>query len=524
LKRRIRPALFCFEHPRTIFVFWSMKFIRALIGVSTLMLALTALIVAVHFVAHAAATAPAIRVDSKPVTRDAASGNNYGNIVKQVAPSVVNIYSSRTIHQQYHSNPWYFNPLVRQMWGDNVRDFTRQLNWLGSGMIVTPDGYILTANHVVEGADEIKVGISSNKTEYAAQIIGTDPQTDVAVLKIDAQNLPAITLGDSAQIEVGDAVLAIGNPLGLGQTVTHGIVSALGRSVPMQNSAGYPARYQDFIQTDAAINHGNSGGALVDAQGRLIGINDAIIEGGNGIGFAIPVNMARNVMEGFLNGGKVVRGFIGISPQDLDDGLARSFSLQNSAGALVAETAANAPAETAGIKSGDIILAINGQSVVSAENFRALEAQLPPDTAASVKIFRNGTEKIISVTPIGRLDAVAASFHTPPTAPKKSIADLLKGVHVYDLNSELRDEIAAPLEVTGAVITEVDNGSNAESAGLLPGDVILEINRQSVSNAEDAKRLGLSATGERILVKIWRNNGTSAGTRFVSVDNTRSAK
>jgi serine protease Do len=228
-------------------------------------------------------------------------------------------------------------------------------------------------------------------------------------------------------------------------------------------------------------------------------------------------------MEGFLNGGRVVRGFIGVGPQDLDEGLAKSFGLPDSSGVLVAEVGAGDPADKAGIQSGDVILAINDQPLAGADNFRSVVAQLQPGVAVKMKIFRNGAEKIISVTPGERQEAVVNStlLHS---APKKPIADLLKGVHVYDLTAQLREEIGAPLDVTGAVITEVDDGSNAASAGLLPGDVIVEINRQNVSAAEDAKRLGLAATGDRILVKIWRNSGGVAGTRFVSVDNTRSAQ
>ena len=504
-----------------------MKVHRLFLGVSSAALAMAALIMTLHLVARAAQTAPAIHVDSTPVNRDPATGNGYGPIVKKVAASVVNIYSSRTVHQRYHRNPMLADPFFRQFFGnvpDDQQEFTRQLNWLGSGMIVTADGYILTANHVVDGADEIKVGISSNKVEYTAQIIGTDPQTDVAVLKIDAQNLTAMTLGDSAQIEVGDAVLAIGNPLGLGQTVTRGIVSALGRSVPIpgDENPNLPQRYKDFIQTDAAINPGNSGGALVDAQGRLIGINDAIIEGGNGIGFAIPVNMARGVMEGFLNGGRVVRGFIGVGPQDLDEGLAKSFGLPDSSGVLVSEVAPATPADSAGIKAGDVILAINDQPVSGADNFRAMVAQLQPGVAVNLKIFSNGAEKILSVTPGERQEAVISAPIHP--APKKQVADMLNGVRARDLDPRLRQEISAPDNLAGAIVMEVDSGSNAASAGLQPGDVILEINRQPVANFDDAKRLGLAATGDRILVKLWRNRDGVTGTRFVSVDNARTAQ
>ncbi|MBW8865534.1 MAG: trypsin-like peptidase domain-containing protein, partial [Verrucomicrobia bacterium] len=301
-----------------------MKLTRTFVGLSSAALALTAVVATVHLVAHALENGPAIRVDSTPVNRDAGSGNSYAPMVKKIAPSVVNIYSSRVVKQRLYRNPMFADPFFRQFFGNQIPDTSRELthrdNWLGSGMIVTPDGYILTANHVVDGADEIKVGISNDKTEYAAKIIGTDAATDIAVLKIEAKNLPAITLGDSSQLEVGDVVLAIGNPFGLGQTVTRGIISALGRSLPMEGDDNpyRRTRYQDFIQTDASINQGNSGGALVDAQGRLIGINDAIISPSGtsaGIGFAVPINLARGVMEDFLNGGKVARGYLGIDLQ-----------------------------------------------------------------------------------------------------------------------------------------------------------------------------------------------------------------
>ena len=289
-----------------------MKLNRSLLGISAAALAVASAIVAARFVAHALENSPAVRVDNTPINRDPHSGNSFSPVVKKVAPSVVTIYSSRIVKQRFYSNPWMADPFFRQFFGgqysEDPQERTSRSDWLGSGMIVTPDGYILTANHVVEGADEIKVGIQNDKTEYAAKVIGMDPPTDVAILKIEAKNLPAITLGDSDKLEVGDVVLAIGNPFGIGQTVTRGIISALGRSLsdPDDENPYQRRQYQDFIQTDAAINHGNSGGALVDAEGRLIGINDAIVSPSGtsaGIGFAVPINLARSVMEGFLNGG-----------------------------------------------------------------------------------------------------------------------------------------------------------------------------------------------------------------------------
>jgi serine protease Do len=514
-----------------------MKLNRALIGFSSVAVLLTAAFATLRFVAIAkdAISGPAVRIDAKPVNRDPGSGNSYSAVVKKVAPSVVNIYSTRFIKQRYYRNPMMADPFFRQFFGDQLgdaREMTRRQNWLGSGVIVTPDGYVLTANHVVEGADEIKVAIATNKTEFAARIVGSDPLTDIAVLKIDAQNLPAVTLGDSSQLEVGDVVLAVGNPFGLGQTVTRGIVSALSRSLAMDGdeiSSG-PRRYQDFIQTDASINQGNSGGALVDAEGRLIGINDAIVSPSGasaGVGFAVPVNMARIVMEGFVNGGKVVRGYLGIDPQDLSAGLARSFGVPATGGVLVADVGPGTPAEKAGLKSGDVITDIDGRDISSAENLRSTVAQLRPGAKSEIKIIRDGVEKTFSFT-VGELQLPTSNMNVPsrqkrqPTSPPR--VDALNGVGVQDLDSNFRRQIGAPLVVVGAVVTDVDDGSNASVAGLRPGDVITEINHQPVSKGDDAVKLGHAARGDQILVKVWRRNGDAAGTRYLSVDNTRHTK
>ena len=497
---------------------------------------LAAAVVAVHFVAHAREDAPAIQVDSTPVDRSVGSGNSYAPVIRKIAPSVVTISSTAFIKQRLHRNPMFADPFFRQFFGgqlpDDSREFTRRANWLGSGMIVTPDGYILTANHVVDGADEIKVGISNDNTEYAARIVGTDPDTDIAVLKIDARNLPAITLGDSSQLEVGDVVLAIGNPFGVGQTVTRGIVSALGRSLPGEDedSPDQRTRYQDFIQTDAAINKGNSGGALVDAQGRLIGINDAIVSPSGtsaGIGFAVPINLARNVMDSFLNGGKVARGWLGIDMQDLDPGLAKSFGVPGSGGAIVAAVYPDSPAAKAGLQSGDVIIAVNDQNVTGAENLKVTLSQLRPGTQANLKIIRDRAAKTLAVTLGDRPDFTTATAPPARPVPDSPKADALDGVYVQDLDSEFRQDLHAPVAVVGAVVTGVDGASNSSVAGLRRGDVIVEINRQPVTNAKDAVHLGKAAKGDQILVKVWRPSGyTGPGgdpglTRFLSVSNTK---
>ena len=465
---------------------------------------------------------PGVTVSSTPINRDAGTGNSYSPIVKKAAPSVVNIYSARFIKQRYYRYPVFSDPYFRLL------ENTRRENWLGSGIIVTADGYILTANHVVDGADEVKVGVSNDKTEYLAKVVGSDPATDIAVLKISANNLPAITLGDSRQLEVGDVVLAIGNPFGLGQTVTRGIISALGRSLPDAEDANTPQRYQDFIQTDASINKGNSGGALVDAEGRLIGINDAIVSPSGtsaGIGFAVPINMARNVMESFINGGRVARGYLGVDPQDVDARLARSFGVPNSSGALVAYVGPGTPAAESGIVSGDVITAINDQPVTGADNFRVTVSQLRPGSQAVVKLIRNGAEQSVRVT-LGELPGAGRLPVENQPKPGKEIgrADMLGGVTVHDLDPRTRRLLGIPSDLIGALVLEVQEDSNAAEAGLRPNDLIVEVNRKSVATAKEAIALCEASRAEQILVKVIRPTNQGPVSRFLSVNNQKRAK
>jgi serine protease Do len=464
---------------------------------------------------------PGITVSATPINRDLRLGNSYAPIVKKAAPSVVNIYSARFVKQRYYRGPMMSDPFFRQF------ERTRRENSLGSGIIVSADGYILTANHVVEGADEIKVGISNDKTEYVAKLVGSDPATDIAVLKISARNLPAIVLGDSSQLEVGDVVLAIGNPFGLGQTVTRGIISALGRSLPDIDDGNTPQRYQDFIQTDASINKGNSGGALVDAEGRLIGINDAIVSPSGtsaGIGFAVPINMARNVMEGIISGGRVARGYLGINPQDVDAGLAQSFGVPNSGGALVTDVGPNTPAAKAGLVSGDVITAINDKQISGADNLRVTVSQLRPGSAATVKFIRNRVEKSVVAT-LGELPGGNSlpESQVEPAHPQGK-ADMLDGVVIVELDAQFRQQFRVPSDLNGAVVAQVSPDSNSAQAGLRPYDLILEINRKPVNNATDAERLCKGSRGSQILVKVWRHNGNLVGTRYLSVNNEQRKK
>jgi serine protease Do len=488
-------------------------------------------------------TPPEIKIDNAPIERESHGVTSYASVVKNVAPSVVNIYSTRTVHQR--DNPFLSDPFFRRFFGPNDDDSQtpqsqnpgqgnrgrrRQMprsersQSLGSGVIVSPDGYILTANHVVEGADEVKVALASGGQELTAKVIGTDEPTDLAVLKIVGKSFPVITMADSDKLEVGDVVLAIGNPFGVGQTVTMGIVSGTGRTSLDIN------QYENFIQTDAAINPGNSGGALVDADGRLIGINTAIYSesgGYQGVGFAIPANLARNVMERLIKYGKVTRGYLGVGIQSLTPDLAEEFGLPDSSGALVNDIETNTPAAKAGIQTGDVIRQIDGKKIPDSKQLRLLISLINPGTKVNVVFLRsdNGkkpVEKTVSVT-LGTLPGeVNARRQNAPDEQKKSDYDSLDGVEVGDIDSNSRQEYGIPSNVRGAVVTSVDESSNSAEAGLREGDVILEINREPVRTADDAVKLSDKAHGNRVLLHVWRaNEGGKGGSFYITVDNTK---
>jgi serine protease Do len=502
-------------------------FSRSLAGFLSAIAGALVMVAVFHLTSWGKGAAPAIKVETTPVNRDAKLGASFAPVVKKAAPSVVNIYSTHIVHIRPMRNPLFADPFFRQFFGNQFqnggRELTRREQSLGSGVIISPDGYILTANHVVDGADEIEVAIADNKKEFTARVVGTDPPTDVAVLKIDATDLPAITLGDSDQLEVGDIVLAIGNPFRVGQTVTMGIVSALGRS----GLTGFN-QYQNFIQTDAAINPGNSGGALVDAEGRLVGINTAIISsthGSEGVGFAVPINMARHVMERLIAGGKVTRGDLPILLQDITPGLAKSFDLPDQKGALVSDVFSNTTAEKAGIKSGDVIIGFNGKDITDAHSFQLAVSECAPGSSAAVKLLHNGRPETVTVMLTELPVEVAPSGNDQKkTASAKPMIDALAGVAVADLEPEVRRQLGMPPGAQGALVSNVEPASNSADAGLQYGDVIMEIDRQPVSNSGDAVKLGRQARGDQILLKIWRRQGDLAGTCYLSVANTKIGK
>jgi serine protease Do len=332
--------------------------------------------------------------------------------------------------------------------------------------------------------------------------------------------LPAVTLGDSEQLEVGDVVLAVGNPFGIGQTVTRGIISALGRSLsdPNDPQSEYRQRqYEDFIQTDAAINEGNSGGALVDAEGRLIGINTAILSrsGGNqGIGFAIPVSIARDVMDSLVKDGRVTRGYLGVMIQDVNPALEKEFQLKNTQGALVSDVTPKSPAEKAGLKSGDLILDFNGKTVTDSRHLKLEVARTRPGESVPVKILRDGETKTLDVA-VKELPGTEQIAKNDSNHPDDN--GTLNGVTVADIDSNARQQFDLPGTVRGVVVTEVDPNSPSAEAGLKPGDVIQEINRKPVKTAEEAVKMTEKATDKTTLLRVWREGGS----HFVVVDESK---
>lgn len=463
-----------------------------------------------------AATPPKLNLQEGAVSPQVKAATSLAPIVKRVSPSVVNIYTTKKVKEMPRTGPFFDDPFFRQFfgdpWGGSGREpRERREQSLGSGVIVSEDGYLLTNNHVVDGADEIKVALADEKTVLAAKVIGTDSHTDIAVLKVDGSKLPAITITDSDKVEVGDAVLALGNPFGVGQTVTTGIVSGKGRG-----GMGI-VDYEDFLQTDASINPGNSGGALVDAEGRLVGINTVILSrsgGSQGVGFAVPINLARYVMERLIADGKVTRGYLGVMIQPVTEALAREFKLKDQSGALVGEVTAKSPAEEAGLKNGDVIVEFNGRKVSDSRHLRLMAAQTAPGTRVTLKAIRDGKEQTFKVK-LGELPAEAlAKAGRGGWRGGGSQGEALRGVDVADLDPRTRRQFDLPTDVRGVVILSVDSDTAAAAAGLQPGDVIVEFNRRRVTSANELWEASRQSKGQRVLLRVWRDGGT----RYVVID------
>jgi len=421
------------------------------------------------------------------------------DVADAVRPAVVNISTTSVVNMEDSPYGDMFNdPFFRHFFGDGHPGMKRKYksSALGSGVIVNENGFILTNNHVVKGADEIKV-ILYDKREFKGKVVGTDPRTDLSVVKIEAKNLPTLTLGESSKLKTGDVVLAIGNPFGLNQTITMGIVSAVGRS-----NIGL-ADFEDFIQTDAAINPGNSGGALVNGRGELVGINTAIFStsgGYMGIGFAIPSDMAKSVMDSIIKHGKVIRGWLGVSIQNLTPDLAKSLGIKETEGALIAGVENSSPADKAGLKRGDLITEMNGKKITDATALRNVVASMAPGAKADIKIIRSGKELTIT--------AVLGEYKEKKIVKKTAYNNAFKGVTVQELTPSLRDKLNLPEGMAGVVVTDI--ASDSPSQGLLQvNDVIEEMNRKAVRSAQEYEAI-VSKIGEHdtILLLIFRDGGS----------------
>lgn len=462
--------------------------------------------------------AVALRVDTKSVNRGSLEPGSFASVAKHVAPSVVKITTETKARAVSMDG---MDPMLRQFFGGRMPQMREQPQaGLGSGVIVSSDGTIVTNHHVVDGADRVTVALDDGR-ELKAKVIGRDPQTDLAVVKVDAKDLPAITFAESSQVEVGDRVLAVGNPFGIGETVTSGIVSAKSRR------AGIGLKYEDFIQTDAAINPGNSGGALVDIEGRLIGINTAILSrsgGFQGVGLAVPSDLVRNVVDNLVRHGRVDRGYLGVSVQDITPALAETFGLKSRAGALVSEVQPDSPAAKAGLRSGDVITSIAGKPVQDAAQLSLAVSQTAPDTEIRMEVLREGRRKTLEATTAPQPDARPRLGMKGEgrglSSGNAQDEGVLNGVAVVDLDAQTRRQLNLPAKLRGALVTSVAPDSASAKAGLQPGDVILEINRKPVEGAEDAVKLTESSESKRTLVKLWSRGGTV----FTVVDERQEAQ
>jgi serine protease Do len=450
-----------------------------------------------------------IKVDQQPLKRETRLTTSFASIIEKTAPSIVSVKTSRTVTVQ----PFFpFNdPNFRRFFGipddegDDGGSLPRRRNQgLGSGVIVSADGYILTNNHVVDGADEIIVDLQDGSSrELTAKVVGTDSRTDIAVLKVDATGLPAAVLGDSDQLLVGDIVLAIGNPFGVGQTVTMGIVSAKGRNIGISRGG-----YEDFIQTDASINQGNSGGALIDAEGRVVGINTAILSpsGGNlGIGFAIPINLARNIMEQLIRDGRVTRGYLGVQIEPITPDRQQAFNLESTNGALVTNVEKDSAAAKGGLQRGDVITEVDGKAVSDVPSLRLKIASLAPGTKVKLKVIRRGKPLNLEVT-LGEFpteEPASLGSKNKPGAEEGASSTLFKGVDIRDLDANLRRQGNIPDDVKGAIVTKVAPNSPAAEAGMRPGQVIQEIGDTTVTNAKEAIAAVRAVKGKIIRVLVW---------------------
>jgi Do/DeqQ family serine protease len=431
---------------------------------------------------------------------------SYADVVEKTSPAVVRIESEGRSKQPAAEQSPFGDDFFRRFQGPQRPQVQRGL---GSGVIVSADGTILTNAHVIDGADKITVLMSDNKS-FDAKLVGTDKPSDLAVLKIEAQNMPFLTLGNSDTVRVGDIVLAIGNPLGIGQTVTSGIISAKGRRTGLSDGQSF----EDFLQTNAPINRGNSGGALVNLNGELVGINSQILSspgsgGGNiGIGFSIPSNMAKTVMEQLLKDGRVRRGMLGINIQNITDDTAKALELKDTAGVLVSNVRAGSAGDKAGLKRGDIITAINGEKIEDSNVLRNKVAGTMPGTEIRLTVARDGsTQELTAVLDEFDLSGVGGGpSNQENDSPEKQAENGKLGLSLQPLTAESARQLNVPVGTEGMVVTEVDPSGVAAEAGIARGDVIMEINRKPVTSI-DAVQSALSSAGDRPILLLISRGG-----------------
>jgi len=442
---------------------------------------------------------------------------SYADVVQKTSPAVVRIEAEikarQPQQQQFNLEDFFDFPGQPPQGGGRGQLPQSQQppvqRGVGSGVIVSADGTILTNNHVVEGAEKITILMSDDKT-HNARIVGLDAASDLAVLKIEATNLPFLNLGNSDNVRVGDVVLAIGNPLGIGQTVTAGIISAKGRRTGLSDGS-----YEDFLQTDAPINRGNSGGALVNINGELIGINSQILSSGGGgggsigIGFAIPSNMAKSVMEQLVANGKVRRGLLGVGIQDVTEDNKEFFNLKDTKGVLISEVKSGSAAEKAGLKRDDVVVAINGEAIEDRNVLRNKVAGTLPGTEIKVKIVRDGREQEIPVV-LDELNNESAKSEQPndKNNPEKSSEGGKLGLNLQPVTPNLLKQLELPADTNGVIVTEIEPSGAAGRAGVARGDVILTINRQPVASLDDVQTALDKAGDKPILLLVARRGGT----------------
>jgi serine protease Do len=465
------------------------------------------------------------RADTSPSHQQASQlSNSFADIIEKASPAVVKISTTRVIKasEQQGNNPFMSDPFFRQFFGGpNMRPRDQRERGLGSGVIVNPSGYILTNNHVVDKATTLKVALSDGR-EFTAKTVGTDPQTDVAVVKIDAASLPTLSFANSDNARVGDLCFAIGNPFGQDHTVTMGIISAKGRNNLRENTV----QLQNFIQTDASINPGNSGGALINARGELIGMNTMILTGGGagfggeagnvGIGFAVPSNMAKQVLDQLVKNGKVTRGYMGVSLQAVSRELAPEFGLKNDHGAIVGDVTPGKPGDQAGLKSGDVVVKIDGQEVQDSNDLTMKVTGHAPGDTVTLDVIRDGKPMKIKVTLGQRPNGLDWAKSGGNSDNDKGDNDNgtadngnARGINVENLTPDVIQQLGLDSNTKGVVVTSVDPDSTAADAGIGRGTIIVAVERHPVASVSDFRRLMTQAQNQPVLLTV--NNGGATG-------------